>query len=355
MPLRPEVWVVSGDLSQLVLPLGCASCGAATTRAQLLVGPTQRELFVPYCPACLEQMGRADTVAVSVSLASSLLALGVALAFPVSWPRAPLWLHAMSTLALSLSPHALAYVLSNGRLAASSTRPSVRFAREGELMCDRRPFAEELALENGLELRRRRELRVAGGRASWLAPLLGVALSVASYFWQHPTLRVLNSSGATLWVSVDGSNPVAVESSSSESPFAGLSLRVPRGERTLTAQRASGERVAQVRAVVTPGHDHLFAPGSDGECFWIESTGYGKERHHHVQPLVSESRFWRLDMAIDTWFVPSPNSAADGRSTGGTLTALRHAPCDRAPFGPRSPASRRTEHASDAAPPAIGP
>jgi len=288
-------------------------------------------------------MGRADTLAVSVGLASGLLSLGFALSFPVSWPRAPLWLHGLSTLALSVSPHVLAYVLSNGRLGASSARPSVRFVRERELMCDRRPFAEELAAKNGLELRCRRELRLSGGRAAWLAPLLGVALAVASHLWQHPPLRVLNSSGATLWLSVDGSEPTLVEASSSESPFAGLSLRVPRGSRTLTAKRASGELVAQVKVMLDPGHDHLFAPGSDGECFWIESTGYGKARHDSIQPLVSESRFWRLDMAIDTWFVPSPASAADGRSTGGTLTALRHAPCERAPFGSRSPARRGSE------------
>lgn len=346
---------MSGDLSQLVLPLGCASCGAVTSRAQLLVGPTRRELFVPYCSACLEQMGRAETVAVSVSLASGLLSLGLAFAFPVLWPLAPLWLHATSTLALSVSPHMLAYALSKGRLGASSARPSVRFARESELSCDHRPFAEELATKNGLGLRCRRELRLAGGRAAWLAPLFGVPLAVASYFWQHPTLRVLNSSGATLWLSVDGSEPVLVEASTIESPFAGASMRLPRGERTLTAKRASGELVARVKVVLDPGHDHLFAPGSDGECFWIESTGYGKERHNNILPLVSESRFWRLDMAIDTWFVPSPTAAADGRSTGGTLAALRHAPCERAPFGSRLPARGGIGQDGEASPPAIGP
>jgi hypothetical protein len=322
-------------LSQLVVPLGCASCGASTNRARLLVSPAERELFVPYCDACLERMARADTLALSVALASGLLAIAFALAYPAVWPRAPLWLHVAATLGIAVSPQLLPFVLARGRPWPSSASPSVRFEHEGALVCERQAFAEELAARSGLELRSRRELRRAAGRGVWVAPLLGVALAVSSHVWQHPRLRVLNLSGVTLWLSVDGADAIAIEPSSIENPFAGLSLRVPRGERTLAARGASGELVAQVRALLEPGHDHLFAPHSDGECFWIETTGYGKERHHRISPLASESRFWRLDVAVDIWFVPSPASATDARSTGGTLTALRHAPCERAPFGPQ--------------------
>lgn len=344
---------MSGDFSQLVVPLGCASCGAATSRARLLTGPGKRELFIPYCGDCLDRMARADTAALSVALASGLLSVGLALAFPVLWPHAPLWLHATATIGLAFSPHALVYVLSKGRPWPSSAWPSVRFERERELVCDRRAFAEELAERSGLGVSARRELRLAPGGASWLVPLLGLALAVTSHFWQHPTLRVLNLTGAPMWLSVDAGVPVAIEPSTIESPFAGLSIRVARGERTLTAKSASGQLIARVKAVLDPGHEHLFAPGSAGECFWIESTGYGKERRHDVHPLVSESRFWRLDVAVDTWFVPSPRAATDGRSTGGTLTALRHAPCERAPVVSEVPA--RGSGVDESSPPAIGP
>ncbi len=355
MPLRRVVWVVSGDFSQLVVPLGCAGCGAATSRARLLVGPGKRELFIPYCGGCLERIARADTASLSVVLASGLLSVGLAFVFPMLWPHAPLGLHAAATLGFAFSPHVLVYVLSRGRPWPSSAWPSVRFERQGELVCDRRAFAEELAAPSGLGVSPRRELRLARGAAAWLAPLLGLALAVTSHFWQHPTLRVLNLTGGTLWLSVDGGQPVAIEPSTIESPFAGLSLRAPRGARALVAKSASGELVAQVNAVLASGHDHLFAPGSAGECFWIESTGYGKERRHDVHPLVSESRFWRLDVAIDTWFVPSPAAATDGRSTGGTLTALRHAPCERAPLAPGMPARRDGAGDGETTAPAVGP
>jgi hypothetical protein len=355
MPLRPEVWVVSGDFSQLVVPLGCASCGAATSRARLLVGPGKRELFVPYCGGCLDRIARADTAAFSVVLASGLLSAGLAVAFPMLWPHAPLWLHAAATLAFAFSPYVLIYVLSKGRPWPSSAWPSVRLWRERELVCDRRDFAEELAARSGLGVSSRRELRLARGAAPWLAPLLGVALAVTSHVWQHPALRVLNLTGTSLWLSVDGGEPIAIEPSTIESPFAGLSLRVPRGTRTLLVKSASGELVAQVTAALDPGHEHLFAPGSAGECFWIESTGYGKEHHHEVHPLVSASRFWRLDVAVDTWFVPSPAAHTDGRSTGGTLTALRHAPCERAPIVPGMPARRAEPPDDESTAPAVGP
>jgi hypothetical protein len=154
---------------------------------------------------------------------------------------------------------------------------------------------------------------------------------------------------------VDGGEPVAIEPSTIESPFAGLTVRAPHGTRALVARSTSGALVAQVTAVLDSGHEHLFAPGSAGECFWIESTGYGKERHHDVRPLVSESRFWRLDVSVDTWFVPSPRADTDGRSTGGTLTALRHAPCESAPIAPGMPVRRSAHGDGEPTAPAIGP
>jgi len=356
MPLRPDVWVVSGDLSQLVLPLGCASCGSATSRARLLEGPAQRELFVPYCGECLERMARGETVSVSVALASSLLSVGLAFAFPALWPGASLAAQVGITLAVAVFPHVLARVLSSA--APGAARLSVRWTHADELTCARRAFAAELAEQNHLALVRRPELALDSPRISWLAPLLGFLLALASYYWHHPTLRVLNLSGARLWLSIDGAEPIAIEASSKESPVAGLALRAPSGERRLVVTDVSGAIVADVRALLDPRHEHLFAPASSEHCFWLESTGYGKERHRRVLPLASESRFWKLEAAVDTWFVASPEpSATDARSTGGTLTALRHAPCERSPFAPAAPDGEPAapEQNDDAALPAIGP
>jgi hypothetical protein len=160
------------------------------------------------------------------------------------------------------------------------------------------------------------------------------------YLWHHPQLRVLNLSGQPLWLVIDDARRVALAPSSAESPVSGLTLRLPRGSRRLAALDLEGGVVATAQVELTSRHDHLYAPGSEGHCFWLELTGYGRERSRRVVSLSSPSRFWTLDTAVDTWFVPSPDPpGGDERSSGGTLTSLRHARCDEAPLPVRAPHS----------------
>ena len=351
MPLRPEVWVVSGDLSQLVLPLGCASCRGATDQARLLTGgPERRELFIPYCSACLARLAQGETNVVSVALASVLLSVALAFAFPALWPHASFATELVVALLVAAAPLFLAIGLaklgSGGSLA-----PSVLWTERGELACRDHAFAVELAEQNGLALTRRSELTLGPHRITALTLVFGLLLASVSFFWHHPALRVLNLSGERLWLSIDGRAPTLVEPTSGERVAAGLSLRVALGLRRLVATQRDGATVADVMAVFDARHEHLFAPASDGECFWLESTGYGKERHHRVVPLSSESRFWKLEAHVDTWFVAPPTpSSVDARSTGGTVTALRHAACERAPF-----AAAESPNGAETHLPALGP
>jgi len=81
------------------------------------------------------------------------------------------------------------------------------------------------------------------------------------------------------------------------------------------------------------GAMHFYAPASNGYCFWLEHTHYGRAKsfENDIEPLAGPSRFWVLARRVDTWFSPNPPATDDDRSTGGSLTALRQGPCNVAP------------------------
>lgn len=355
MRLRPDVWILEGQRAALIVPTGCAACGVATPRARRLSRGHAAELLVPYCATCLQRLARGDTLALVLALAATLLALVVALVFPVVWPRAGLPLHVAASILAALIPHAAAHAFSL-RWPLSARRPSVYWTRAGQLACRRREFAEQLARFNQLEVSRRASLPP-------MHPLSGVALAIAVgvspllHFMHHPALRVLNLSGQRLWIRIDGEQPIPVEPTLRESPRAGRSLRLPRGERLLEALDASGRVISSVHAELLGDREHLYAPGSDGQCFWLEATGYGQVRERRVTELPSPTRFWQLEPSIDTWFVRSPEPPPGaGRSSGGKLVALRHGRCTETQLSPGTGSERagRAAHALGA-PPASGP
>lgn len=326
-----EVWVLTGNVPALVLPRGCAACGVATERSRLLAGPASTELLVPYCGPCLERLVHHDTLAVAANVAALLLAACWACVFPLLWPDASLGLHLTLTLVVALSPQLLRSPASK-LFGLPSARPSVSF-HAGHLVCERQAFAGEVATLNGLGVQPERIGIAAGERATWLlAPLLGLALATGMYQWQHLPLRVLNVGAEPLWLVVDGQARGSILPSPVETGTAGLELSLPRGAHQLTAVDPVGRPLAEVHVVLSSPHGHLFAPRSETHCFWLELTGYGRERGRRIIPLVSPTRFWVLDETVDTWFVPSPvATGADERSSGGVLTALRYAPCSDAP------------------------
>jgi hypothetical protein len=178
-------------------------------------------------------------------------------------------------------------------------------------------------------------------RVRWcLIPLLAAGLSVLADHWHHPRLWAINLTRERLWLAVDGALLAALDPAGNDPSRAALELRLPRGERELVAFDEHHQRVASVRAVLEGGRDHVYAPGSDAFCFWLESTGYGRDASHTIRPLYSSARFFALDTDVDAWFVAAPEPPAfDRRSSGGTLTALRQSPCARAPESVRQAAS----------------
>lgn len=178
--------------------------------------------------------------------------------------------------------------------------------------------------------------------APWVYAGVVLALVAAPVGWTftHPRVRVLNLTPERLIVSVDGKTLVSIDPTSAESPAAGLSLRFPSGRHTLTAKNPEGRVVYDAEVTIRPGAEHLWAPAASAICFWLEQNHYGRARAPaEVRALVGVERFWALP-PVDTWFAPNPpESEVDARSSGGSLWALRQAPCSAAPASVRALAS----------------
>jgi hypothetical protein len=145
-----------------------------------------------------------------------------------------------------------------------------------------------------------------------------------------PLVRLLNLGPDRVTVEVDGRPIATVESTSVESASAGTEVRITAGEHELVARAPGGGVVERVTVRVEGGHAHLFAPGSEGYCFWLESADYGRGRSGEPrrEPLEGPPHFWPLPTDLGGWFRPVPEQAlAEARLTGGTVTVLRQAPC----------------------------
>lgn len=165
--------------------------------------------------------------------------------------------------------------------------------------------------------------------------LISAPLAVLAHSFYHPPLRVLNLSDRTVTVSVDGKAVFTLPATSLESPRAGAELQLPLGPHELSARDSSGTPLATQVVQVVAGHTHLYAPLSARHCFTLETTRYGKEGNEVTRSELPEGAdFWVLPGSIDLWLTPAPDSSADSRWSGGTLTALRHRPCDTPPAGP---------------------
>jgi hypothetical protein len=357
-----RIWWAPADIAAIEWPLECATCGARlspehhanTARQQDLNllreggaettrerdaegGPTGAlEAAHPhYCSTCRDTQARQAARARALGAVALLAAAVTALAFPLLEPRAPLAAHLLAATALALLP--IAGLGSARPLAAWGSAPRVYGLGPLGTCVERRAIIGHLRAGHWRAL----WLPPIAYRIGWsLIPALALGLSVLAYDWHHPRLWVINLGRERLWLAIDGVLTAALDPAGSDPARAALELRLPRGERELEAFDERHQRVASVRAVLEGGRDHLYAPASAAFCFWLESTGYGRDATRSIRPLASGARFFALDTDVDSWFVASPEPPAfDRRSSGGTLTALRQSPCARAPESVRQAAS----------------
>src|SRR5262249_19563443 len=133
------------------------------------------------------------------------------------------------------------------------------------------------------------------GRELGLAVIAVSVVVPLSHRFQHPSVRTLNLGESAIQLYVDDRRVGRVEASTVESPLAGLEVRVPAGRRRFVSRDAAGRAVADIEVDVEAGSRHLYAPGSDSVCFWLETTGYGRDRtRREVFPLTSDKRFWAI-------------------------------------------------------------
>lgn len=336
------VSVALGSATQpLLLPEECACCGACATHRLALGRNDGVSVLIGYCDDCAEHQASSSSRVLALSLASLLLALVAAAGLPLLLPRLGLFGLVFAVCALSMLP-LLALLLPRAVLSAPHTArgQAVFWGSCDRLQCAARPYGERVQQLNGGELQPEpiRE-RIA---SAWLSagPVLGVGAACLSFFVYHPLLRVLNLGTAQVEVAIDGRPLASVDPTSNESPSAGALVRVPAGQHTLSVSSSvDGTALGSTQADFHSGAVHLFAIAADDTCFWLETTGYGREQRteRSYEALRSAEHFWTLPGGIDTWFGPNPEASdPSSHSSGGLLTALRQAPCAEAPPEVRS-------------------
>ncbi|HKO48629.1 MAG TPA: hypothetical protein VJV79_12945 [Polyangiaceae bacterium] len=326
----------SASPSTTLLPEECACCAQAATHRVALKRADGASLLVGYCDECAEHQASSSSRVLSLTLASVLLALSSAAGLPLLAPRLGLLPLLLSVCGLSLLPLSLAFLPARPVQPPHSARGLAVFWGQGHsLWCAAPSYAERVISLNGGALSPARVVERWG--SAWLSagPVLGLGAACLSFFVYHPLLRVLNLGPTRVEVALDGNWLSSVDSTSNESPAGGALLRVPAGAHTLSVvSSVDGASLGSNSVDFQSGAVHLFAIAADSTCFWLETTGYGREQRAapSYQALPSTANFWVLPGGIDTWFAANPQpSAAHAHSSGGLLTALRQAPCAEAP------------------------
>jgi hypothetical protein len=327
--------VVALEPSGALMPASCACCGAPPARSAVARAPGGAVLIVPYCEECSGHVGREATLRLAGAVASGLVGGGLAFALPFAARPLSLALLAMVVLAASLVPLLVTWAWPRTPSPGhSAVGPAARFIAKGELSCANDRFATEVGRANGTTHQRARfrERRLAS--AALAIPLVAAIAAVATLLVGSPVVRVLNLSIERLVIEVDGRPVAEIDPTSVEAPSAGVEVRITAGEHEFLARTATGRILERATVTVESRHAHLFAPGSDGYCFWLETAEYGRARAGTVtrEDLRGPPRFWALPADLGGWFRPVPDQAlAEARLTGGVVTVVRQAPCGDGP------------------------
>jgi hypothetical protein len=319
------------DASGALLPASCACCGAPPARSAVARAPDGAELIVPYCDECSVHLGRESTRRLAGVVASGLVGGGLAFALPFASEPLPLALLALVVLAASLVPILLFCLWPRTPAPGhSAVGPAARFVEQGTLACANDRFAAELSRANGTAHRRARFRERRFTPVLLLVPLLAAVAAAATLLVGTPVVRIVNLSIERLVIEIDGRPVAEVDPTSVEAPSAGVEVRAPAGSHEFVARTASGRVLERAAVTVRSRHAHLFAPASNGYCFWLETAEYGRERSGAVtrEDLTGPPHFWALPADLGGWFRPVPDQAlAEARLTGGVVTVLRQAPC----------------------------
>ena len=326
----PErVWLHHASAVPEILPSECACCGVPASQVSA-EGDSRWQRLVPYCDYCLGHASRPATRQLGAWLASALLGVTASATFPLIWPWSGGAIQFIVVLLLTLAPVGLERWWPPSRAKGHVAAKALWLGSDGLVRLPTRAAATAWLPTGRARQRRRERSRGRDGRGVLFPLALAALLSPVFYRLHHPPLRVLNLSRQVLSLEVDGRKMGTLHPSSSESVSAGLHLRLPSGSRRLLIRNQQGAVLAETRAELLSGGHHLYAPLSPHQCFWIEQMSYGRAKNPKGamnRALGGHTRFWALPDSIDIWFAPLPQEVADGMSSGGVVSALRHALC----------------------------
>lgn len=326
---------LAGSPLPTLLPEECACCGQASTHRVALPRADGTSLLVGYCDECAEHQAGTASRVLALTLASLLLGVVSAASFPLLLPRLGLFEMVYGAAGLALLPVLLLFLPLARRTPPHAARGLAVFWGKGDqLLCARAHYGARIVELNRGELQNANLRERFGWAWLCLGPILAAFAACLAFFVYHPLLRVINLGPVRAEVALDGHPLTSVEPSSNESVAAGARVRVPAGQHTLSVTSRGGLPLARVEANFHTGAVHLLAIAADDTCFWLETTGYGREQRAapSYEALVSPEHFWSLPDGIDTWFAENPGSSnPNSRSSGGLVTALRQAPCADAP------------------------
>ncbi len=332
LPAPRPAWALVWPESGGVLPAECACCDGDASCSAVVQGAAE-QLLVPYCERCYGAQAAVVTRRLAAVLAALVGASAAALTWPVLAPRASVWGFGLAVLTASLAPIiALSVVHRRPGQGRSSEGAAVFFSGPERLVCTHPAWAARAAALNRVELEevRRHEAVV---RASTLGvPLAAMVLAPILYGYLFPELMILNLGNQPVTLSADGGPLGTLQPTSLESPGAGLHVRVAAGHRHFHLSFADGTQ-RDMKLLLRRGRTHLLAPNHDRHCFWLESAAYGRasaDSGSHPLRTLPAGEFWVLPRPVDRWFQANPPASEDGRSTGGSLTALRHRRCSEA-------------------------
>lgn len=324
---------MSVEPAGIIVPHACACCGSEAARSDVArLGSGAKEIIVGYCDECRRHQGSARVRRLSGALASALVGLSCVMILPLAWPPLPALALALVTFVGALVPVIVVVSWpSRVRAGHAADGPAVRFVEHAALMCADERWGAELARLNGAtrKLAAWRESRFS--YAMLAGPLVAPPLALVALNAASPLVRVVNLTGDQLVVEVDGIRRASLVPTSVESPTAGAELRVPIGEHDFVARGLDGGVLERTRAVIESGRAHLFAPASEGHCFFLESIQYGRTAPRSAERRLLEGppHFWSLPTDLGGWFSAPPEAlTAETRWTGGTVTVLRQAPCE---------------------------
>lgn len=324
---RRGYWFVTSDPDMIRLPLDCACCLApASTSRREYSWDSNHCVIVPYCSACLRHATRPQLLRIAAIYGSALLGIFCSILLAATWNNR--YGTTATATFLALVPMFWSRWLRLPRQLGHAARDQALFVQSRGLSCASEEYARRIAPDALIGPTAGVAVTMRWRAGEFLGALVALLLTPCLHHLFFPVVRVVNFTDRSIQIVVDDQKLTMVEPTSSESPAVGETLRMPSGRHRLRALYGDGTSASDVQVEIRCGFEHLYAPGANEHCFYLQRIAYGRSRFNgkpNVE-LLSESRFWVIPNEVDQWFTPETSLRAS-RTTGGVVTLLRMQKC----------------------------